>query len=98
MIPALNAGTTYFQKTGTAPATNIRWKYAFYFTGIQIALASIILSLFWNFIPELSAVFSALNSALFVIFVLFYILIVVLVSRLFFGMGINTIAKTTKKL
>ena len=97
-IPALNAGTTYYQKTGTAPSSKIRWQYAFYFTGIQIGLAATILSIVSYIFPEIYDVLTSITAALFIGFVAFYILLILVVSRLFFGMGINTMEKTSKRI
>jgi len=98
MIPALNAGTTYFQKTEIAPPAKTRWAYAFYFTCIQLVLAIIILAIIWKLVPEISDTLSSLNSLVFLGFGVIYLFIVFLVSRLFFGMGINSMKKTSQKL
>ena len=97
MIPALDAGTNYFKKQGETPSNGSRWRYAFYFTLIQSAFAGVLLVLFANFIPQITQVLSTVGTGLWAAFMIFYLILILVTSRVFFGMGLNSAEKVANR-
>lgn len=97
IIPALDAGTTYYKKSGEAPSTSVRWAFARYFTAIQFIFAIILLATAWNFIPELSSLTSSVGLMVMLGFAGFYLVLIFLTSRYFFGTGIKSAEKVANR-
>lgn len=98
IIPALDAGTAYYKKTGEVPSTKIRWAFARYFTAIQFIFAAVFLAIAWNFIPELSVLTSSVGLTVLLAFSAFYLILIFLTSRYFFGTGIKSAAKVVSSV
>jgi len=98
IIPALDAGTAYYNKTGESPSTKVRWAFARYFTAIQFIFAAVFLAIAWNFIPELSALTSSVGLTVLLVFSAFYLILILLTSRYFFGTGIKSAEKVANRM
>lgn len=94
IVPAMDAGTNYYRKSGEIPASSIKWAFARYFTAMQVVFIALILAIVWNTIPEFSVLMSSVGLLILAMFIAFYLLIIFLVSRYFFGFGIKTAARS----
>jgi len=96
-IPAYWAGYTWHNKTGAVPESGKAWQLSFYFTIIQLTFAFVLIMLLGSFIPEISKLTSGVGLGILIGALIFFGIIILLITRWFFLMAAKQQAKVATR-